>query len=108
MVTSMTADQTRQRYFDPSEDTERKFVGLGQRVRIRFESLGDGADERLQDDANRGSNIRVSGRNFSLASTNREIRNPVLGTTLPILCTVISLIVSQGPISKCTQRTHLL
>ena len=38
----MVANQARQRYFDPSENTERKFVGLGQRVRTRFESLGHG------------------------------------------------------------------
>ena len=104
----MAANQARQRYFDPSENTERKFVGLGQRVRTRFESLGHGADRHHQDDTNRGSNIRVGGRDFLLSSTNEEIRDPELSTTLPILCTLIPLIVSQGPISKCTQRTPLL
>lgn len=59
-VTSVVANRARQRYFDPSEDMERKFVGLGQRVRTRFGSLSDCSDERCQDDINRGYNIGVS------------------------------------------------
>ena len=107
-MTSAAANRARQRYFDPSEDTERKFVGLGQRVRARFESLDEWADERHQDNTNSGTTYRVSTRNISLASTNEKIRSPALSTTPPIRCVLNSLIVSQGPISKCASRGHLL
>jgi hypothetical protein len=102
-VTSVAANRARERYFDPSEDTERKFVGLGHRVRTRFESLGECADERHQDDTNRGSSIRVSGQIFSLAGANEKISNPTLDTTLSMYCTLKWLTVSQGPISKWIQ-----
>jgi hypothetical protein len=100
----MVANRARQRYFDPSEDTERKFVGLGQRVRTRFESFDECPDARRQGDTNRTSNTRVSGQNFLLARRiDEEISNPALSTTLPIHCALKSLIVSQDPISKCVQ-----
>jgi hypothetical protein len=102
-VTSTVANRVRQRYFDPSEDMERKFVGLGQRVRTRFESLGNCSDERCQDDTDSGCDIGVSNRNFSLARTDKEIRNPGLSTTLPVDYTLTPLIVSQGLISKWIQ-----